>query len=61
MLREDELLFAMDGSDGNDTVVIYIEATKEIKSLPRSKSVCANSVLLDRLSAMYGQENVRVV
>lgn len=61
LLREDELLFAMDGSDGNDTVVIYIEATKEIKSLPRSKSVCANSVLLDRLSAMYGQENVRVV
>ena len=59
--REEELLSVMEGSDGNDTVVIYIEATKEIKSLPRSKSVCANSELVNLLSELYGMENVKVV
>lgn len=59
--KEADLMLTMDGSDGNDTVVIYIESTKEIKSLPRSKSVCANSELVDRLSGLYGAENVKVV
>ena len=61
LLREDDLRLLTEGSDGNDTIVIYLEETKEIKSLPKSRSVCADRELLAQLSAMFGDENVRVV
>lgn len=61
LLKEEDLRAVTDSSDGNDTVVIYIEATKEIKNLPRSRSVCADNELLTILSTMFGGENVRVV
>lgn len=59
--REQELFGALSESDGNDTVVIYVEATKEIKNLPRSRSVLANQELLAKLSASFGMENVKIV
>ncbi len=59
--KESDLLLITEGSDGNDTVVIYIEETKEIKNLPRSRSVCADTELLNQLSAIFGAENIRVV
>ena len=47
-------------SDGKDTVVLYIEATKEKKVLPPNMSVLAEGELLLALSEKFGQENVKV-
>ena len=61
VLRGQELLSATEGSDGNDTVVIYIEETKEIKNLPRSRSVHADEGLVSKLSDIFGDGNIKVV
>ena len=47
-------------SDGKDIIVIYIEETKERKTLPPSSSVDANEELTEKLSEAFGSENVRL-
>ncbi len=59
--KEEDLLQHMKGFDGGDAVVIYIGDTREMKSLPPSQNVAANKELIDKLSAMLGKENVKVV
>lgn len=59
--KEPELMKAIADSDGNDTVVIYVEATKEMKSLPRNYNVKADEELVDKLSQLFGEENIKVV
>ena len=59
--KENQLLAAIADSDGIDSVCIYVEATKEIKNLPKNYSVKATAVLLDKLKEMFGQDNVKVV
>ena len=56
----DELMGMLRESDGKDTVVLYIEATKEKKVLPPNMSVCAENELIEALSEKFGQENVKV-
>lgn len=60
-LRENQLFEAIADSDGFDTVTIYIEATKEMKNLPKNRSVKANEELKDKLAALFGEENIRIV
>lgn len=64
---KDEYLSASDrlnkliaDSDGKDIIVIYIETTKEKKTLPRSSSVHADEDLIRRLGSVFGSENVRL-
>ncbi len=59
--KEKDLLQQMKKFDGGDAVVIYIGDTREMKSLPPSQNVAANKELIDKLSAMLGKENVKVV
>lgn len=59
--KEGELTKAIADSDGKDIIVIYIEATKEMKSLPKSQSVMADTVLIEKLSGLFGKDNVKVV
>ena len=59
--REQELFELIAPSDGNDSVVIYIEATKEMKKLPKNQSVLAGVDLLASLSEKFGAENVKIV
>ena len=59
--REAELLDAIFDSEGNDSVVIYIEETRQKKTLPPNKNIHADSELLERLSALFGEGNVKVV
>ena len=47
--------------DGNDTVVIYCEAEKCMKKLPKSRSVKVDNELIQRLNAVYTVENVRII
>ena len=56
----DELMRILRESDGKDSVILYIEATKEKKVLPPNMSVLAGKELVDVLSEKFGQENVKV-
>ena len=57
-----EGLFALlADSDGNDSVVIYIEAIKAMKKLPPNKNVCADENLASQLGEKYGKENIKIV
>ncbi len=48
-------------SDGQDSVVLYIRKEKAMKKLPPSRNVSADETLIQKLSAVYGQENIRTV
>ncbi|MCM1425593.1 MAG: DNA polymerase III subunit alpha [Eubacterium sp.] len=59
--KEEELLASLHDSEGKDSVVIYIETPKAMKTLPPNRNVNADDKLIDRLEALYGKENIRVV
>jgi DNA polymerase-3 subunit alpha len=57
--RRQELLNALADSHGDVDVVIYLRSTKEIKLLPPNLRVAGDEALLQKLSAIFGEENVR--
>ena len=59
--KEAELMASLRDSEGVDSVVIYIESPKAMKTLPPNQNVNADSGLIDRLESLYGKENIRVV
>ena len=60
--KEAEEMFAiLADSDGNDSVIIYIEDMKAMKKLPPNKNVCAGDELFDKLSGRYGKDNIKIV
>ena len=59
--REQELFAAIAESEGKDSIIIYLEDTKQIKQLPPNRNIHADSEVLEMLRVMLGQENVRVV
>ena len=59
--KEAELLGALRDSEGRDSVVIYVENPKVMKTLPPNQNVNADGALLGKLEALYGKENIRVV
>ncbi len=58
---EEELLSLLADSDGNDSVVIYIESLKAMKKLPPNRNVCADEELEQKLGARYGKDNIKIV
>lgn len=61
-MQEEEQLYRMiNGSEGNDTVVIYCQAEKAIKRLPMNRNVGIDSILLSRLTNYFGEKRVKVV
>ena len=61
LAAEQELFSLLEYSDGNDRVIIYCEAEKAKKYLPVSMTINADSHMVDRLSARFGEKNVKVV
>lgn len=61
LLAEKELFSMLEASDGNDRVVIYLEAEKARKYLPMSMGINADSIMIDRLTKRFGEKNVKVV
>ena len=59
--KEAELMASLRDSEGGDSVVIYIENPKAMKTLPPNQNVNADGELIDRLETLYGKENIRVV
>ncbi len=58
---EEELLSLLADSDGNDSVIIYIESLKAMKKLPPNRNVCADEELEQKLGARYGKDNIKIV
>ncbi len=58
--KEPMLFDAIFDSDGKDSVVIYIEEIRQKKTLPPNKNIQADSELLERLRALFGEGNVKV-
>ena len=59
--QEKQLFDSIAQSDGNDTIVIYLEDSKQMKTLPPNRNIKADGEVLDRLRGMLGENNVRVV
>lgn len=59
---EEEKLYEMiKESDGNDSIVIYVEDIKAIKRLSKSKNIKAEKGLISDLAIYFGKNNVKVV
>jgi DNA polymerase-3 subunit alpha len=57
-LAENQLKTLLDSAPGKDQVIIYCRREKQRKALT-GKGVNADEALVQRLAAMYGEENVR--
>ena len=57
---EQALYHLLDQFDGNDSVIIFCEAEKCMKKLPKSRSVKAEKDLIQQLITNYREENVRI-
>lgn len=61
IIQEKQLFDSIAQSDGNDTIVIYLEDSKQMKTLPPNRNIKADGEVLERLRGMLGENNVRVV
>ena len=59
--QEKQLFDSIAQADGNDTIVIYLEDSKQMKTLPPNRNIKADGEVLERLRGMLGENNVRVV
>jgi DNA polymerase-3 subunit alpha len=59
--KETELLDTIKDSDGKDRVTIYIEETRQKKTLPPSKNIMAETKIIEKLESIFGENNVKVV
>lgn len=46
--------------DGRDMVCIYLKKEKQIKRLPRSRSVDARSIMKDKVLQIYGENSLAI-
>ena len=56
----EELLRDISESEGNDSVVLYIEEKKQMKKLPPGRNVNADEALYDALCKKYGKDNIKI-
>ena len=61
MSKESILFDAIYESEGIDNVIIYIEETRQKKTLPPNRNIKADRAVLDKLRNLFGEENVKVV
>ena len=60
-LKESMLMEAIADSDGKDSVVVFLQDTKQMKVLPKNLSVCIEPAFVQKISQLFGAENVKVV
>lgn len=61
LLKEQELYDLLSESDGKDQVIVYCEAEKAKKVLPRSRTIQANLEIIQKLKGIYGPDNVKII
>ncbi len=57
----DQIEPLLEGSDGEDEVVLYLAKEKAVKRLGRRMSIRADEVMLGQLRQRFGPENIQVV
>lgn len=61
-LKDEQIVYGyLADSDGDDEVVIYCQAEKVVKRLPRSRNIHIEPGVLSRLTNHYGEKHVKVV
>ena len=61
-LEQEQTLFGhLKDSDGEDEVVIYCQAERAVKRLPRNRNILITPQVLSRLMNQYGEKRVKVV
>ena len=61
-LREEEKLYSLlSTEDGQDETIVYCEAEKAMKRLPRNMTTAITEALLNKLIANFGEKSVKVV
>ena len=58
--NQEQLMAILRDSDGKDSVCLFIENPRAMKNLPPNQNVCADRALVERLRALFGEENVKV-
>ena len=56
-----ELMQTIASSDGNDSVILYVEEGKAMKKLPPNRNVNADEALRGKLCEKFGKENIKIV
>ena len=56
-----ELMQIIASSDGNDSVILYVEEGKAMKKLPPNRNVNADEALRGKLCEKFGKENIKIV
>ena len=59
--EESKLFELLEHSEGNDAVVVYCAAEKQIKRFPANRNVHVDTILLEKLGSYFGQNRVKVV
>ena len=59
--EESKLFELLEHSEGNDAVVVYCAAEKQIKRFPANRNVHVDATLLEKLGSYFGQNRVKVV
>ncbi len=60
-VKERELFGLLRGQEGQDSVILYLKQEKAKKILPSNWNVRADSLLLDKLTKILGEKNIRLV
>ncbi len=60
-VKERELFGLLRGQEGQDSVILYLKHEKAKKILPSNWNVRADSLLLDKLTKILGEKNIRLV
>ena len=60
-VKERELFGLLRGQEGQDSVILYLKQEKAKKILPPNWNVRADSLLLDKLTKILGEKNIRLV
>ncbi len=59
--KSPRILEMLKTSEGNDTVILYLDRERAKKVLPANWKVCANKPILEALSQQVGEKNVKLV
>lgn len=59
--KEQQIYNMLHDSDGNDEVIVYISALKAMKKLGKNHNIRVNSEIVNNLTNILGENNVKVV
>ena len=59
--KEPQINATLKNSEGKDQIVIYLADSRQMKTLPPNRNVNADPALVEALSKLIGEENVKVV